>query len=112
MSIWGVSQVALYMGIKKIYFLGCDLGWKPTDMKGREPNHMSDAYAGAFHWSKYLAARENFYQPEGHRLLNDIFKKNGVEAYNATVGGDLEIYPRVDIHEVLSNPEPRDVFGV
>ena len=112
MSMWGISQLVLYMGIKKIYFLGCDLGWKPSDMKeGVDPNHLSENYGGAFYWTKYLAARENFYQLEGHRLLKNIFEENGVEAYNATAGGDLDVYPRVDIREVLSVPESRDVFG-
>lgn len=111
MSLWGMSQIALFMGITKVYFLGCDLGFQPTDVVGVDPNHFSDDYGGSFYWSQYLARRENFYHHEGHRLLRDIFKEYGIEGYNATVGGELEIWPRVDIHEVLKTREQSDVFG-
>ena len=107
MSMWGMAQVAAYMGIKKMYFLGCDLGFSADTDDNIDPNHFSDKYKGDFHWSPYLARRENFYHQEAHMGMAEALKKRGIEAYNATPGGELEAYPRVDLEDVLKEEYTR-----
>ena len=101
MSMWGMVQVAVYMGIDKIYFLGCDLGFNADTDADVDPNHFSDSYKGDFHWSPYLARRENYYHQEAHIGIAAALKERGIEAYNATPGGELEAYPRVSLGDVL-----------
>ena len=101
MSMWGMAQLAAYMGIKKMYFLGCDLGFTADTDEGIDPNHFSDNYKGDFHWSTYLARRENFYHQEAHIQLAKALKERGIEAYNATPGGELEAYPRASLDDAL-----------
>lgn len=40
---------------------------------------------------------------KSHIAIKRIFDYIGVDAYNATVGGELEVYPRVDINEILDD---------
>lgn len=101
MSMWGMAQMAVYMGCNPIYFVGCDIGWKAADEVSDDHNHFKDTYAGDFTWSPYFARRENFYHHEAHRYLSGMFEKVGVEAYNATIGGELEEYPRVEFDSLF-----------
>jgi len=101
MSMWGMAQVAAYMGIKQLYFLGCDLGFTADTKEDVDPNHFSDNYKGDFHWSPYLARRENYYHQEAHMGMANALSARGIEAYNATPGGELEVYPRVNLEDVL-----------
>jgi len=107
MSMWGMAQIAVHMGIKKLYFLGCDLGFTANTEESIDPNHFSDKYKGDFHWSPYLARRENYYHQEAHLEMAERFKERGIEAYNATPGGELETYPRVRLEDVLKEEYKR-----
>ncbi len=109
MSMWGVSQIANFMGFQELILLGFDLGFKPWTEEQKkteeDPNHFSKKYAGDFQWSPYLARRENFYHYHAHIELTHAFKELGIRAYNATIGGELEVWPRIDLDEVLDTPE-------
>jgi hypothetical protein len=101
MSMWGMAQLATYLGIKKIYLLGCDLGFVSDTNDNIDPNHFSDNYKGEFHWSTYLTRRENFYHQEAHQQMAKVLKDRGIEVFNATPGGELEAYPRVSLDDAL-----------
>jgi len=85
-------QVAVLNGATEIYLLGCDLGY------GREKglDHCSPEYSLD---SRILGEFDTSEVTEAHILAKN---SSPVPIYNATVGGDLEIHPRVDINEVLS----------
>lgn len=38
---------------------------------------------------------------KGHVTIKRVCEHLGVDVYNATVGGELEVYPRVDIHDLV-----------
>jgi hypothetical protein len=40
-----------------------------------------------------------------HRVARDAAAEMGITIYNATVGGALEVYERVDINTVLNGKE-------
>ncbi len=42
----------------------------------------------------------------GHRLAREAASALNFEIYNATLGGSLEVHPRVDLYELLGAPEP------
>ena len=51
--------------------------------------------------SENLAIGEDDRQRRAHRLAKQKLEDRNVEVYNATVGGELELYPRVDIKDLL-----------
>jgi len=107
-SMLAVLQIAVYMGFNPIYLLGCDLGWKPFDYEeNKDPNHFSEDY-----WGRAYPGTEVVVTPRvalkyttdalaSHALAKEACDSIGVEIYNATVGGELEVYPRADLLEVL-----------
>jgi hypothetical protein len=110
-SMMAVFQIAVYMGFNPLILVGCDLGWKPFDYENDiDPNHFCEDY-----WSKPIlhGEKELIATPElvhkfnadalsCHVLAKEICDRLGVEIYNATVGGELEIHPRVDFMEIIN----------
>jgi hypothetical protein len=108
-SALAAMQIAMYMGFNPIYLVGCDLGYKPFDYeKDIDPNHYSTKY-----WAKHrtkkggtvvtpaLAQRMNIQAISAHFLAFMASEMAKVKIYNATIGGELNIYPRVNIHDIL-----------
>ena len=108
-SMMTVMQVAIYMGFKELIMLGCDVNWVPFDYeKDIDPNHFVEDY-----WGKLsLDGNKIDVTPERakrytdgaiscHVLAKKVCEPLGVKIYNATIGGDLEVYPRVDLMEAL-----------
>lgn len=79
------------MEYDEIYLLGCDLGYTPT----MSLNHAIPDY------TKDL--RDKSEMDNGNMLyLHNMAKRcSPVPIYNATIGGFLEVYPRVDLMELL-----------
>jgi hypothetical protein len=84
------------MEYDEIYLLGCDLGYTPTMAKNHAiPDYTTDL-------------RDKSEMDNGNMLrLHNIAKQcSPVPIYNATVGGFLEVYQRVNLMDVL-NPKPK-----
>ena len=108
----GVSiaiQTAVLQGCNPIYLLGCDL-YKYRGPDDVDINHFDPDYCpykirkstgkemiGPGEWE-----RLNKRLTKVHTMARDSAADMGVKIYNATVGGILEVYERVDIHEVLN----------
>ena len=73
-------QLAILQGADSVYLVGCDLG-QPNHFYGQEGINNDD---------KNIIAHKTAY------------KCSPVPIYNATVGGSLEVYPRVELSEVLN----------
>ena len=98
-------QAAVKAGAEEIYLVGCDL-YEYRGPQDVDINHFDDDYC------PYKIKRgEELIGPEewenlnrrliiGHKVAQATA---GVPIYNATVGGKLEVYPRVDIHDLLHN---------
>ena len=101
-------NIAVYMGFNEIYLLGCD-NTLPTkiDASGKKvldtsaDSHFSkDYYSDS---SEELKADKNVDVEESMKYVCDAFKDIkyfcdmfGVRVYNATRGGELEAFPRVN----------------
>lgn len=72
-------QLAVLQGADSVYLVGCDLG-QPAHFYGNE---------GVNNDEKNIQAHKN------------ALASSPIPIYNATLGGALEIYPRVDLMEVL-----------
>jgi hypothetical protein len=96
------------LGHNPVYLVGCDL-YKYRAPDEDDVNHFHPAYCPY----KRTKTGEELIGPAqwenlnrrliiGHRIAKKSAAALGVSIYNATVGGRLEVYPRVDIRAVLN----------
>ena len=86
-SMSPMMQLAVTMGYEEIYLVGIDLF-------SRKKEHFDENYP-------FYAVWEERNKIENH--IHEVAKKScPVPIYNATIGGRLEVHPRVDIRKVLS----------
>jgi hypothetical protein len=90
-----IIQICFYMGFKEIYLLGCDCNYQGKNTHSNLTNYKDD--------DKLAETADYIYQTmiDDHRCALAEANKRGVKIYNATRGGMLEVYPRVDLDEVL-----------
>ena len=97
MSVYGATQMACYMGFNPIYLVGCDLNFS----KDPDECHFDNRYEGEFEWTDEKVDWENYWQEVAHKRIKGFTDQMGFEVYNATVGGNLEVYPRVNVKDVI-----------
>lgn len=101
-------QMAFYMGFKEVYMIGFDHNYKIPksviisnktgtgfDITSTEDdvNHFSKDYFGkGYRWHDPNVERMEV----GFRKADEVYKKNGRKVYNATFGGNLNVFERVD----------------
>ena len=112
-------QIAAFMGFKEIYLLGVDMDYEDhksvvrennrdwTSKEDDDPNHFDPRYFGK--GTKYHHPRldETFRKWEEAKIF---FKKKGVKIYNATVGGKLEVFNRVNLSDVININEKEEML--
>lgn len=99
-------QLAYYMGFSKVILIGVDHNYgaqqgspyKEVIMQGDDPHHFSNNYfSRGFRWRlPNLEASEMAY-----RLARETYARAGREILDATVGGKLEVFPKVDYSEIV-----------
>ena len=103
---WGL-QLAAMARANPIYLLGCDL-YKYRGRDDVDINHFHPEYC-PYKWSEKRQAEIN--TPEAwerlnerlvhsHEIARDSAKAMGIDIFNATDGGALEVYPRVNFSEI------------
>ena len=107
--VYACMQLASYMGIKEMYLLGVDFNF--TEPKNLEDGVLSsEGEINHFHpnyrkiGEKWQAPKLD-YQEKAFRVANDVITMTGGNIYNATRGGKLEVFPRVDFDTLFCNPE-------
>jgi hypothetical protein len=96
---YAILQIAIYMGFKEIYLLGCD-----ADYSGKRTH--ADGLDIELEENKALLTHDILFN-QGDRNCTAFNKekkyadKNGIKIYNATRGGKLEVFERVNLDEVL-----------
>ncbi|HCE18327.1 MAG TPA: hypothetical protein DEQ80_10750 [Anaerolinea thermolimosa] len=93
-------QVAFYLGFQEAILIGVDHNFvtqgKPNTTvtsQGDDPNHFSPAYFGkGFRWQ--LPDLET--SERGYRMAREAYETAGRRVVDATVGGKLTIFPKVD----------------
>jgi hypothetical protein len=100
-------QLAVYLGFNTIYLIGCDTSYSiPTSVQfeannpkllvsseNDDPNHFD---------SNYFGKGSKWHAPHAEKMISHYEKAKticdsiGVKVYNATIGGKLEVFPRVN----------------
>lgn len=98
-------QLAFYMGFQQVILIGVDHNFtskgdanKTVVSTGDDPNHFSANYFGkGFRWQLPDLDTSEI----GYRLARDAFKKAGREVLDATIGGKLTIFPKVNYNSLF-----------
>ena len=98
-------QIAYYMGFSRVFLIGVDHSFKQAGQshevqiyKGDDENHFHPDYFKGQQWQ--LA---DVYGSEvSYHLANYYYKKDGRQILDATVGGKLDVFPKIDFEEALS----------
>ncbi len=113
------AEFAFHMGFSEIYLLGVDCT-NPHAAGG----HFTDNYASKEIAQTDIARIKTRMNKENitteqigehiidrslvvYRLLKSYADKHGIKIYNATRGGNLEIFPRVNLEDVLASEKPK-----
>jgi len=103
--IYAFIQICCFMGFREIYLLGVDFNFaEPSQKKGQVL--ISEGESNHFH-PNYRTPGEKWNEPRLHhqkKAFEEAAKnveKMGGRIYNATRGGHLEVFPRVNFSELF-----------
>ncbi|MGU8513243.1 6-hydroxymethylpterin diphosphokinase MptE-like protein [Clostridium perfringens] len=86
---YSLIQLAVYMGFKEIYLIGADTNYNVNNQHFLEHGVVDPTYNTAK--DRMIVAYEK---------AKEYADKNNIKIYNATRGGMLEVFPRVDIDKL------------
>ena len=103
-------QIAAYLGFNPIYLIGCDTSYSVPNTvmvedsddhlistQNDDPNHFAPEYLGAgVKWTAPNIDRMICQYRESKLLLDRL----GVDVYNATAGGNLEVFQRIHLEDI------------
>jgi len=105
-------QLAVYLGFNPIYLIGCDTDYKiPDDVLYEDEDKekivsLSDSDINHFD-PDYFGKMKKYHQPFPERMIfhykqvKRVCDEQNVQIFNATVGGKLEVFPRVDYEDLF-----------
>lgn len=89
---YSLIEIAVYMGFKEIYLVGCDCSYS----KGSKNHVVESGFIDKNAMSNPIRMRV------GYQCAKEYADSHGIKIYNATRGGELETFERVDLDEVLA----------
>lgn len=89
--VFTIIQIAIYMGFKEIYLIGMDHNYN-DDFTSHFYNDKTDDYQTPTFWKGIEYA---------YQLSKTYADNHGISIINITRGGNLEVFPRSSVEEVL-----------
>ncbi len=96
-SLHVAIQLAVKLGYGPLYLLGCDLGYTEG-----QPSHFDPKYEVGYEEHLKPAFYANRDCLHAHQIAKQSSK---VKIYNATIGGNLDVYERVDYEKLMRGDE-------
>ena len=103
-------QLATFMGIREIYLIGVDFDYKtpksPIGHLGGYDVYQSEGERNHFH-PDYIKTGEKWMEPnlkrhkKAYQAADNAVKKVSGQIFNATRGGKLEIFPRINFDKLF-----------
>ena len=90
---YSLIEIAVYMGFNEIYLLGCDCSYP----KGSKSHIVESGFVDKNAMKNPIRMRV------GYKCAKEYAENHDIKIYNATRGGELETFERVDLDEVLKN---------
>jgi len=104
-------QLAFHMGFDEVYLVGFDHNYTIPDSAQREGNRITSVEADPNHFhGDYFGKGYRWHNPRVDRMeiayvrAKQAFEAAGRTVFNATVGGKLEVFPRVDYPTLFDDP--------
>lgn len=100
------AQFAAYMGFKRIYLIGVDHSF--SVVQNDKGEIIRDENAKDYFTDSYNADKDELYIPNLDASTRTFLKMkkncdaNGIEVYNATRGGKLEVFPRKNFDDLFT----------
>ena len=101
-------QLAYYMGFTTVYLIGMDFSYIIPEEHMRDGNHIQSTTDDPNHFHKdYFGIGKTYKDPKLDRVMMNYYQaKQSYEAvgrkiYNASIGGYLEVFERVDYYGLL-----------
>lgn len=99
-------QIAYFLGFKQVTLIGCDHNFITKGLEHKivvsgeaDPNHFDPRYfSGGVSWQLPSIAESE----ENYMKAKRYYSYDQRMIYNSTVGGRLEIYPRISLEEFLA----------
>lgn len=95
-------QFAIYMGFKEIYLLGMDFNF--STRRGKNGSIQKDnSIKDHFYEKKYNAITPFYYDNNlyAYNVAKQYADVHGIKIFNATRGGKLEVFERVDFDSII-----------
>lgn len=103
-------QIAYYMGFKRVFLIGIDHNFSqsgtshvPEVLKGPDINHFDPNYFGGKIWQPADLEQSEI----SYRIANLVYNRDGREIFDTTVGGKLDIFPKITYSEALNYAKKR-----
>ena len=104
-------QLAYWMGFSRVVLIGMDFSYTIPDDVDREGDLITSNSDDVNHFHPhYFGKGKSWKDPKldrvlvNYRLAKEMFEADGREIVNATVGGRLEIFQRMDLLEAVKVP--------
>ena len=91
---YSLLQLATYMGFKEIYLIGADCSYAKQGPQHFIETGVVDPYA-------HIAGERML---RSYRVAKEYTDKHGIKIYNATRGGYLELFERVNMDDIKFKP--------
>ena len=99
-------QIAYYMGFKRIFLIGVDHSFKQAlgkentveVMEGDDENHFHPDYFKGMKWQ--LA--DVYGNEVSYHLANYFFIRDDRKIFDATIGGKLDVFPKISFEQALN----------
>ena len=107
------AEIAFHMGFSEIYLIGVDCtnphtkgghfteNYTTKEVAETDINRIKTRMKKKSLTTDQIGEHIIDRSMEVYSLLNEYAKKHGIKIYNATRGGNLEIFPRIQLEEVL-----------
>jgi len=106
--IYDLLQIAVWMGVKRIYLYGIDHNFiMPANYSGKAGTAVQNTTEENHFLKNYRGRSGVWYSPvteiieKGFSVAREYCESNGIEIYNVTRGGKLEIYERRDFDDIV-----------
>lgn len=101
---YGAIQIAVYMGFKEIYLIGIDHNYSIVRDSSGRPVKLTDSKNYSENMMEYINLK-NLPRIEestiAYETAEKITRKKGVKIFNATRGGKLEAFERIDLDKLF-----------
>ena len=112
-----LMQLAVKLGAKRLFLIGCDTDYQVPDLatildqdsarldkrivldKDEDPNHFDPRYFGK---GKVWHTPNPDLMIKHYEKVKAVCEKNGIEVFNAGIGGKLDVFPRISYDEAIS----------